>query len=99
MSKLCDLHTHSNYSDGSFTPAQLVSEAERAGLAAIALTDHNTVLGLPDFLAAGQGSSVEPMALVVASPRSALTKAKGWPLSHWGGGYPFWRWKSNVFLK
>lgn len=34
----------------------------------------------------GQGSSVEPVALVVASPRSALTKATGWPLSHWGGG-------------
>lgn len=47
----------------------------------------------------GQGSSVEPMALVVASPRSALTKATGWPLSHWGGGCQFWRWKSNVFLK
>lgn len=62
MSKLCDLHTHSNYSDGSCTPAQLVAEAERAGLAAIALTDHNTVLGLPDFLAAGQGSSVETIA-------------------------------------
>lgn len=33
----------------------------------------------------GQGSSVEPVALVVASPRSALTKATGWPLSHGGG--------------
>lgn len=44
----------------------------------------------------GQGSSVE---LVVASPRSALAKATGWPLSHGGGGCQFWRWKSNVFLK
>ena len=44
--KTCDLHTHSIYSDGSWTPAQLIDEAERIGLAAIALTDHNTVAGL-----------------------------------------------------
>lgn len=55
----CDLHTHSNFSDGTCTPAQLVREAERLGLKAIALTDHNTVAGLPDFMAAGQESPVE----------------------------------------
>ena len=47
----CDLHTHSNFSDGTYSPAQLIEEAARMGLAAIALTDHNTVSGLPDFLA------------------------------------------------
>jgi len=50
----CDLHTHSNFSDGSYTPAQLVEEAEAIGLTAIALTDHNAVKGLPDFLAAAE---------------------------------------------
>lgn len=55
----CDLHTHSNHSDGTFTPAELIAEAERTGLSAIALTDHNTVVGLPSFLAAAKGSSVE----------------------------------------
>lgn len=55
----CDLHTHSNFSDGTFSPVELVAEARRLGLDAIALTDHNTVAGLPDFLAAGQGSGVE----------------------------------------
>lgn len=55
----CDLHTHSNFSDGTDTPAQLVRQAEALGLTAIALTDHNTVAGLPDFMAAGQGSPVE----------------------------------------
>lgn len=59
MKQLCDLHTHSNYSDGTLTPAQLIKAAEETGLAAVALTDHNTVLGLPDFLQAAQGSSVE----------------------------------------
>lgn len=55
----CDLHTHSNFSDGTYSPAQLIAEAKRLGLSAIALTDHNTVAGLPDFMAAGQGSGVE----------------------------------------
>lgn len=54
----CDLHAHSMYSDGTFTPGELVAEAERAGLAAVALTDHNTVDGLPEFLAAAEGSAV-----------------------------------------
>ena len=57
--KICDLHTHSFYSDGTWTPAQLVDEAERLGLSAIALTDHNTVAGLPEFLKAAEGKKVE----------------------------------------
>lgn len=55
----CDLHTHSNYSDGTFSPAQLIHAAGQLGLTAIALTDHNTIAGLPAFLEAGQGSAVE----------------------------------------
>lgn len=56
---LCDLHTHSTYSDGTFTPRELVRAAEELGLTAVALCDHNTVSGLPAFLAAGEGSPVE----------------------------------------
>lgn len=55
---MIDLHTHSTFSDGTLTPTQLVREAERVGLSAIALTDHNTVEGLPEFLAAGAKSRV-----------------------------------------
>ena len=53
---LCDLHVHSIHSDGSLTPAELIAEAKKFGLT-VALTDHNTVSGLPDFMeqAAGQG--------------------------------------------
>ena len=49
----CDLHTHSVCSDGSYTPSQLVRAAKELGLA-IALTDHNTVSGLPEFLSEAQ---------------------------------------------
>lgn len=59
MSQYCDLHTHSTYSDGTCTPAEIIAQAETLGLSAVALTDHNTVAGLPDFMAAAQNSSVE----------------------------------------
>jgi 3',5'-nucleoside bisphosphate phosphatase len=41
-----DLHVHSNASDGTFTPAEVVEHAARLGLGAVALTDHDTVAGL-----------------------------------------------------
>jgi predicted metal-dependent phosphoesterase TrpH len=41
-----DLHTHSNISDGDFSPSQLIKEAAKQGLRAIALTDHDTINGL-----------------------------------------------------
>ena len=54
----CDLHTHSVYSDGTLTPAELVVEAKKIGLSAVALTDHNTVAGLPEFVSAAENSGV-----------------------------------------
>ena len=57
--KTCDLHTHSVYSDGTFTPAELIDGAIDAGLSAIAMTDHNTVSGLNEFIAAGEGKPIE----------------------------------------
>jgi hypothetical protein len=48
-----DLHTHSTASDGSRTPGEVVVAARAAGLAAFALTDHDTIAGLPDARAAG----------------------------------------------
>lgn len=56
---MIDLHTHSTYSDGTCTPAELIAQAQQLGLTAVALCDHNTVGGLPEFLAAAQGSGVE----------------------------------------
>lgn len=58
MDRFCDLHVHSTYSDGTWTPAQLIREAETLSLGAVALCDHNTVAGLAEFLAATEGSAV-----------------------------------------
>lgn len=55
---MIDLHTHSSASDGSNPPAELLRCAVRAGLSAIALTDHDTVSGLHEFLQAAQGQPV-----------------------------------------
>lgn len=45
-----DLHVHSNRSDGSFSPTQLVDYACEKGLAAFALTDHDTIDGLEEAI-------------------------------------------------
>jgi hypothetical protein len=46
-----DLHTHSTASDGTKTPAEILSVASAKKLGAVALTDHDTVSGIPEFLA------------------------------------------------
>ncbi len=57
--KICDLHTHSTFSDGTYAPEELVKEAVESGLSAIALTDHNTVAGLTEFTAAAKRFNIE----------------------------------------
>lgn len=58
MNRPCDLHTHSFFSDGTCSPGEIVDLAVKAGLSAVALTDHNTVAGLPAFLAAAAGKEI-----------------------------------------
>ena len=60
--KICDLHTHSCFSDGTDTPARLIELAEGAGLSAVALCDHNNVDGLAEFLSAAEGRNIEAVA-------------------------------------
>ena len=59
MTAFIDLHTHSTCSDGLLTPTALLTLAARRGLAAIALTDHDTVAGIPEALAHGRVTGVE----------------------------------------
>lgn len=53
-----DLHLHSNASDGEHSPAEVVRRAAAAGLGTIALTDHDTLAGLPEALHAGASAGV-----------------------------------------
>ncbi len=59
MMKYCDLHTHSVFSDGTWTPTEIVAEAEKLSLSAVALCDHNTTLGLRPFLSSAEGKNVK----------------------------------------
>ncbi|MBD3165018.1 PHP domain-containing protein [bacterium] len=56
---MIDLHAHSTASDGSLTPSELVSLARDSHLDAIALTDHDTIEGLPEAFDAGRRYGVE----------------------------------------
>ena len=57
--RFVDLHLHTRYSDGSWTPVELCRAAAQRSLAAIAVTDHDTLDGMPEVLAAGQQFGVE----------------------------------------
>ena len=59
MEQFCDLHTHSVYSDGTVSPAEIIRLAKNAGLAAVALCDHNTIDGLAEFVMAAKNTGVE----------------------------------------
>jgi predicted metal-dependent phosphoesterase TrpH len=54
-----DLHIHTTASDGTFTPQEILSRAQRLGLKAIAITDHDTVVGSKEALRSGIPPSLE----------------------------------------
>lgn len=74
-----DLHTHSNRSDGSLTPAELVERAGGAGLTVMALTDHDTVAGIDDAqrAAAAAGVLLVPGVEISASWRAQAIHVLG----------------------
>ncbi len=59
MDRYIDLHTHTTASDGSMSPAELVRHAGNSGLAAVAITDHDTVDGLEEALNEADKSRME----------------------------------------
>ena len=72
---MIDLHAHTTASDGDLTPARLVTAAVAAGLHTLAVTDHDTVDGIPEALAAGldHGIRVIPgVELTAQVPRGSM---------------------------
>lgn len=68
---MLDLHTHSSFSDGSDTPAQLAEKAHDLGISAIALTDHDTTLSHQEMAAACSNLGLELVTGVEVSLRDA----------------------------
>jgi len=69
LSSLIDLHSHTEESDGSFTPAQLISEAVRAGLTTLAVTDHDTFAGYGRALPLAREAGLELVCGIELSTR------------------------------
>lgn len=70
MEKLIDLHTHSNKSDGSLSPSELVMYAKNHGLSAIALTDHDTTDGVKEAVLTGKRKNIEVVTGIELSAKS-----------------------------
>lgn len=66
----CDLHTHSQASDGMQPPAENVKLAKQRGLSAVALTDHDTVAGVAEAQRAGREYGIDVVAGVEISTRA-----------------------------
>lgn len=64
-----DLHIHTTASDGTWTPAELIAEAVKAGLGAIAVTDHDSVANVKEAqrLALGAGLKFLPAAEICST--------------------------------
>jgi predicted metal-dependent phosphoesterase TrpH len=69
-----DLHIHSTYSDGSFTPREIVELAMHKGLKAIAIADHDTVEGVAEAVAAGEERGIEVVPAVELSIKNEQEK-------------------------
>lgn len=70
MEKYVDLHTHSNKSDGSMTPKELVRHAKENGLYAIALTDHDTTDGVEEAVSEGKRIGIKVLPGIEISVKS-----------------------------
>jgi len=54
-----DFHLHTTHSDGSCTPAEVIALAAKAGVTALAITDHDITTGVPEATAAGKDRGIE----------------------------------------
>lgn len=66
---IADLHNHTTASDGEYTPAELVNQAAALGLRAVGVTDHDTLNGLDEALAASAAAGIRVVPGVEVSLR------------------------------
>jgi predicted metal-dependent phosphoesterase TrpH len=85
-----DLHTHSTASDGTDAPADVIRKAKRAGLSAVALTDHDTVEGCPEAEREARRVGIEFLPGIEVScayPRPGIIHMLGYGVEHRGGQF------------
>src|SRR5579883_534396 len=64
-----DLHLHTTHSDGSFTTAQVLALAKKAGVSALAITDHDILDGIPEAITIGASLGIEVIPGIEISSR------------------------------
>lgn len=74
---IADLHNHSTFSDGEFSPEEILNNSKSLGLKAISLTDHDTLKGLKTAIEAGKTHGVEVIPGVEISVRFTKPYFKG----------------------
>ena len=86
--KRIDLHVHSSFSDGTLAPKNLVALARQRNVAAIAITDHDTMAGIPEALDEGRNQEVEviPGIEISALHNGTAMHMLGYGLNHEGPG-------------
>ncbi len=83
---LANLHLHSTYSDGTLLPASIAERARSVGLECVALTDHDTLSGTPEFLSACEGLGLRAWPGVEMDCSEPVIGFKGELLAYFPGG-------------
>jgi len=94
---LIDLHSHTNESDGSLPPAQLIEYAARSGVTALAITDHDTLAGYDLALPAADASGTELVCGIELSTK--LHGRSAHLLGYFPGGGPLAEFRAWVRLQ
>lgn len=81
---MLELHAHTTYSDGTLSPTELVQSAAKAGVQALAITDHDTIAGWAEAIATAQALT-QPMEII---PGVELSVTDGGRSLHILGFYP-----------
>lgn len=87
--KFADLHLHTYFSDGTYSPGELVAQAKKQGLSAIAVADHDTVAGIDPLLReaeAAAGLEVLPCIEVTAQHEGLEVHILGYLVDHHDAG-------------
>ena len=83
-----ELHSHTNSSDGSYTPEELVALAVRTGLQALAITDHDTFSGYEMALPFAQEAGLDLVRGIELNSRLNLTNSDDHRSAHLLGLFP-----------
>ncbi len=76
MPIIIDTHLHSKASDGAWRPSEVVAQAKSRGLEVIALTDHDTTLGIPEALQTGRELGIRVIPGIEIDARYELDEIK-----------------------